>query len=48
VKAAGGVRDLATLLEMYRLGARRFGIGLARCKTILQEAFSRPDGWEVG
>ncbi|MCL1919898.1 MAG: deoxyribose-phosphate aldolase [Kiritimatiellaeota bacterium] len=27
IKAAGGVRDLDTLLEMHRLGAERFGIG---------------------
>jgi deoxyribose-phosphate aldolase len=26
VKASGGIRDLDTLLQMYRMGARRFGI----------------------
>jgi deoxyribose-phosphate aldolase len=28
IQAAGGIRDLTTLLEMHRLGAVRFGIGL--------------------
>lgn len=28
INASGGVRGLATLVEMYRRGARRFGIGL--------------------
>jgi deoxyribose-phosphate aldolase len=38
VKAAGGVRDLATLLELYDSGARRFGIGVNAAKTILESA----------
>jgi deoxyribose-phosphate aldolase len=37
IKAAGGIRDLDTLLEMYRLGARRFGIGLSSAMGILEE-----------
>lgn len=28
IKASGGIRDLETVVEMYRRGARRFGIGL--------------------
>jgi len=28
IKAAGGIRDLETLLEMYKRGATRFGVGL--------------------
>lgn len=37
IKVAGGVRDLDTLLKMYKLGACRFGIGCASAKKILQE-----------
>jgi len=37
VKAAGGVRDLDTLLAMYKLGATRFGIGINTAKTIFEE-----------
>lgn len=35
VKAAGGVRDLDTLLAMHRLGATRFGLGVRTATTIL-------------
>ena len=38
VKAAGGVRDLATLLAMYDRGVRRFGIGGRTAQAILDEA----------
>ena len=38
VKAAGGVRDLGTLLAMYDCGARRFGIGVRTAQTILEAA----------
>lgn len=38
IKAAGGIRSLDALLEMYRLGARRFGIGFSAIKKVLQEA----------
>ncbi len=38
VKAAGGVRDLATLLAMHALGVRRFGIGVNSAEAILAEA----------
>ena len=38
VKAAGGVRDLATLLAMYDCGVRRFGIGGRTAQTILDAA----------
>ncbi len=44
VKAAGGIRDLKTLLDMYRLGARRFGLGLKSSTKILEEAYAIPDG----
>lgn len=35
VKAAGGVRDLETLLAMHALGATRFGIGVGSARSIL-------------
>ncbi|MDP6545133.1 MAG: deoxyribose-phosphate aldolase [Phycisphaerae bacterium] len=38
VKAAGGVRDLQTLLTLYELGARRFGIGVRTAEAILRDA----------
>jgi len=46
VKAAGGVRDLATLLAMHACGVRRFGLGGRTAQAILEEAdgeFSAPD-----
>ncbi|NTW71178.1 MAG: deoxyribose-phosphate aldolase [Eubacteriaceae bacterium] len=41
IKAAGGVRDLDTLLEMREAGCDRFGIGVRSALTILSEAYSR-------
>jgi deoxyribose-phosphate aldolase len=35
IKAAGGIRSLETIREMYQLGARRFGIGLRSAALIL-------------
>jgi deoxyribose-phosphate aldolase len=40
VKVAGGVRDLNTLLRMYKRGADRFGIGLASAVSIIEEAIA--------
>ena len=37
VKAAGGVRDLKTLLAMHALGATRFGIGVGSARKILAD-----------
>ena len=36
VKAAGGVRDLETLLSMNKLGTTRFGIGIRTAKSIFE------------
>lgn len=47
VKAAGGVRDLETLVNMYALGVDRFGIGLASSIKIVQQAEAIPGGIEV-
>ncbi len=38
IKAAGGVRDLATLLEMRELGVQRFGIGVDSGIAIMEDA----------
>lgn len=37
VKAAGGVRDLDTLLNLHKLGATRFGVSSKSATLILQE-----------
>ena len=47
IKAAGGIRDLAGLVELYRCGARRFGLGLASGAKILAEAAAMPGGVEM-
>lgn len=36
VKAAGGVKDLETLLAMHARGVRRFGIGVRTARAILE------------
>ncbi len=36
IKAAGGIRDLATVLDLYERGARRFGVGVGSAASILQ------------
>lgn len=38
IKAAGGIRDLNTLIEMYHAGCNRFGIGTDSALHILEEA----------
>jgi deoxyribose-phosphate aldolase len=38
VKAAGGVRGLETLMEMYRRGARRFGLSWKGAVKVLEQA----------
>jgi deoxyribose-phosphate aldolase len=42
IKAAGGIRDLDTVMEMYRLGVRRFGIGLSSAIRIFGECAVQP------
>ena len=44
IKVAGGVRDLKTLLQMHKLGAHRFGIGLTSAVSIIEEALKLPGG----
>ncbi|WP_207656886.1 deoxyribose-phosphate aldolase [Clostridium sp. chh4-2] len=40
LKVAGGVRDLDTLLKMYKRGACRFGIGMKSAVKIIEEAIA--------
>jgi deoxyribose-phosphate aldolase len=42
IKASGGIRSLSTLLEMYKSGARRFGVNLRSGKAIVEEAAGNP------
>ena len=44
VKAAGGVRDLDTVVEMIRRGVSRFGVGLDSGVKILHECAALPGG----
>ena len=44
IKASGGIRGLETLVEMYRLGARRFGIGLGHEVAIFDALAELPGG----
>ncbi len=41
IKAAGGVRDLDTMLAMVDAGCNRFGIGIRSAINIFKEAYSR-------
>jgi deoxyribose-phosphate aldolase len=45
IKAAGGIRDLATLVDLYKRGARRFGVGVGSAVHILQQC---PEASEAG
>jgi len=45
IKVAGGVRDLKTLLQMYKRGARRYGIGYRNAVSIMETAIRQ--GQEV-
>jgi len=36
VKAAGGIRDLDTMIAMYQAGARRFGLGTGSAVTMVE------------
>jgi deoxyribose-phosphate aldolase len=47
IKAAGGIRDLATIVELYRRGARRFGVSLSSGEKILAEVAAMPEGIEI-
>ncbi|MHC4740823.1 MAG: deoxyribose-phosphate aldolase [Planctomycetota bacterium] len=42
IKAAGGIRALEMLIDLYQRGARRFGVGISSAVEILEQC--RPDG----
>ncbi len=42
IKASGGVRDLDTLVAMYRLGATRFGVNMKAGVKILEDCAALP------
>ncbi len=44
VKAAGGVRDLDTVVEMIRRGVTRFGVSAESGVKILEECAAKPGG----
>ncbi|MCY2931703.1 MAG: deoxyribose-phosphate aldolase [Planctomycetota bacterium] len=44
VKAAGGVRTLETLVEIYQAGATRFGISLSSALKIFDQCAALPGG----
>ena len=44
VKAAGGIRDVQTIVEMRRLGVARFGINLRSAVQIVTEVAALPGG----
>ena len=44
IKAAGGIRSLDMLIELYRLGARRFGIGVSSAHQIFEASAARSSG----
>ena len=47
IKASGGIRDLDMLVEMYKAGARRFGVNLKSGIQIVEECMSMASGIEV-
>lgn len=47
VKAAGGVRDLDTVVAMIRLGVSRFGVSLNSGVSILDQCAACPEGIEI-
>jgi deoxyribose-phosphate aldolase len=47
VKAAGGVRDLETIVEMVQLGVARFGIGLKSGAKIFKQCEALADGVQL-
>lgn len=47
VKAAGGVRDLATVAAMIGLGVTRFGLGLRSGIGIIEQCAAMPGGVEI-
>jgi deoxyribose-phosphate aldolase len=47
IKASGGIRSLDMLLEMYKAGARRFGVNLKSGVKIVEECLQSETAIEV-
>jgi deoxyribose-phosphate aldolase len=47
IKASGGIRSLDNLVEMYRVGARRFGVNLKSGIQIMEECFLKGGSVEL-
>ena len=47
IKASGGIRDLKMLVEMYKAGARRFGVNLRSGIQIVEECMALELGVEL-
>lgn len=47
IKASGGIRDLDTVVKMYRAGARRFGVNLKSGVQIIEECRTLGTGIKV-
>jgi deoxyribose-phosphate aldolase len=45
VKAAGGIRDLDTVVAMLRMGVTRFGMNAEAAAAVLRELAARPGGF---
>ena len=48
IKAAGGIRDLDTMIKMAKAGCDRFGIGVRSAAAIIEEAERREREKEAG
>lgn len=47
IKASGGIRDLDALIQLYKAGARRFGVNLKSGIAIVEQAATLAAGIEV-
>ena len=47
ITSSGGIRNLDTLLEMYKHGARRFGVNLKSGLAIVEECLARGGSVEI-
>lgn len=47
IKASGGIRDLEMLVEMYKAGARRFGVNLKSGISIVEECLQIESAIEI-
>ena len=43
IKASGGIRDLELIRELYKKGARRFGLSIATTTKVLEQLEAQPE-----